>query len=134
MFYRSTVIDGIASFFKLYDPLFGGQELHITADYPTCLGRPSVCGIEFIESYLQRIQAENDFLQLFPAQNVHVFLEKLVPGYAETPMNLFEPVFCRAAYLRHAQRIRPRLGRLTKRTRPPRALLFPIRLLSKRRF
>ncbi len=99
VFYRSTVIDGITGFFKLYDPLFGGQELHITADYPTCLGRPSVCGIEFIESYLQRIQAENDFLQLFPAQNVHVFLKKLVPGYAETPMNLFEPVFGRAALL-----------------------------------
>ena len=99
VFYRSTVIDGITGFFKLYDPLFGGQELHITADYPTCLGRPSVCGIEFIESYLQRIQAENDFLQLFPAQNVHVFLKKLVPGYAETPMNLFEPVFGRAVLL-----------------------------------
>lgn len=99
VFYRSTVVDGIAGFFKLYDPLFGGQILHITADYPTCLGRPSVCGIEFIESYLQRIQAENDFLQLFPAQSVHVFLKKLVPGYAETPMNLFEPVFCRAALL-----------------------------------
>ena len=99
VFYRSTVIDGIAGFFKLYDPLFGGQELHITADYPTCLGQPSVCGIEFIESYLQRIRAENDFLRLFPAQNVHVFLKKLVPGYAETPMNLFEPVFCRAALL-----------------------------------
>lgn len=99
VFYRSTVIDGIAGFFKLYDPLFGGQKLHITADYPTCLGRPGVFGIEFIESYLQRIQAENDFLRLFPAKNVHVFLEKLVPEYAETPLNLFEPVFCHAALL-----------------------------------
>lgn len=99
VFYRSTVIDGIAGFFKLYDPLFGGQELHITADYPTCLGRPGVFGIEFVESYLQRIQAENDFLRLFPAKNVHVFLEKLVPEYAETPLNLFEPVFCHAALL-----------------------------------
>ena len=99
VFYRSTVIDGIAGFFKLYDPLFGGQILHITADYPTCLGRPGVCGIEFIESYLQRIRAENDFLRLFPAKNVHVFLKKLVPTYAETPMNLFEPVFCHAALL-----------------------------------
>ena len=99
VFYRSTVIDGIAGFFKLYDPLFGGQILHITADYPTCLGRPGVCGIEFIESYLQRIRAENDFLRLFPAKNVHVFLEKLVPAYAETPMNLFEPVFGRAVLL-----------------------------------
>ena len=94
VFYRSTVIDGITGFFKLYDPLFGGQILHITADYPTCLGRPGVCGIEFIESYLQRIRAENDFLRLFPAKNVHVFLT-----YAETPMNLFEPVFCHAALL-----------------------------------
>ena len=94
VFYRSTVIDGITGFFKLYDPLFGGQILHITADYPTCLGRPGVCGIEFIESYLQRIRAENDFLRLFPAKNVHV-----VPTYAETPMNLFEPVFCHAALL-----------------------------------
>ena len=99
VFYRSTVIDGIAGFFKLYDPLFGAQILHITADYPTCLGRPGVCGIEFIESYLQRIRAENDFLRLFPAKNVHVFLKKLVPTYAETPMNLFEPVFCHAALL-----------------------------------
>ena len=99
IFYRSTVIEGIAGFFKLYDPVFGGQKLHITADYPTCLGRPHACGIEFIESYLQRIQTENAFLLFFPAQKVHVFLEKLVPAYAETPMNLFEPVFCHAVFL-----------------------------------
>ena len=38
-------------------------------------------------------------MRLFPAKNVHVFLEKLVPAYAETPMNLFEPVFGRAVLL-----------------------------------
>ena len=98
-FYVSTVSDGIAGFFKLYEPLSGGHEWHITADYPTCLGRPKAAGIEFIESYLWQLSAENDFLRLFEPQKVAAFLEKQVPGYAQVPMNLFEPVIARAALL-----------------------------------
>ncbi len=33
VFYRSTIVDGIKGFFKLYYPEFAAQEIHITADY-----------------------------------------------------------------------------------------------------
>lgn len=95
-YYRSTVKDGIDGFFRLYRPQFAAYEIHITADYPVLLGRPESVGIEFIEEYLRRIQAENAFCIRFAPQYVHRLLCALTPDYANIPMNLFEPVLLAA--------------------------------------
>lgn len=71
VFYRSTIQGGINGFFKLYSPQFSAHEIHITADYPLCLGRPQLEGVEFIEEYLSRIDAENAFCNLFDPVLVH---------------------------------------------------------------
>ena len=92
VFYRSTVIDGINGFFKLYQPQFSAQEIHITADYPTYMGRPRLDGIEFIEQYLLCLQAENDFCVLFHSSDIHYLLCGLTQDYRSCPMNLFEPI------------------------------------------
>lgn len=38
VYYRSTIVDGINGFFKLYRPQFTAHELHITVDYPVLVG------------------------------------------------------------------------------------------------
>lgn len=96
VYYRSTIVDGINGFFKLYRPQFSAQEIHITADYPTYLGRPNFDGIEFIERYLRCIEAENEFCMHFAPQDIHHLLCGLTQDYRSIPMNLFEPVFLSA--------------------------------------
>ena len=96
VFYRSTIAGGISGFFKLYSPQFSAHEIHITADYPVCLGRPELEGVEFIEEYLSRIDAENAFCRLFDSMTVHRLLIELSPDYAQLPVNVFEPVLLAA--------------------------------------
>lgn len=95
-YYRATAVDGIRGFFRLYRPEFAAQEIGITADYPLCLGRPAQRGIEFIERYLEGIEAENAFCRLFAPQDVHHLLCGLTPDYRNIPLNLFEPVLLAA--------------------------------------
>ena len=96
VFYRSTIEGGINGFFKLYSPQFSAHEIHITADYPVCQGRPVMEGVEFIEEYLSRIDAENAFCNLFDPVLVHRLLLGLSPDYTQLPVNIFEPVLLSA--------------------------------------
>ena len=105
VFYRSTIAGGISGFFKLYSPQFSAHEIHITADYPVCLGRPELEGVEFIEEYLSRIDAENAFCRLFDSMTVHRLLLGLSPEYAQLPVNVFEPVLLAALGLIIAGRL-----------------------------
>lgn len=96
VYYRSTIADGISGFFKLYRPQFSAHEIHITADYPTFMGRPELDGIEFIEKYLQHIRAENDFCMCFASRDIHHLLCGLTQDYRSVPLNIFEPVLLSA--------------------------------------
>ena len=96
VYYRSTIVDGINGFFKLYRPQFTAHEIHITADYPVLAGRPELNGIEFIEQYLRCIEAENAFCRCFAAEDIHYLLCGLTPDYPKIPMNLLEPVLLSA--------------------------------------
>lgn len=49
VFYRTTAVEGIAGFFKLYRPSFFPQETPITADYPVFLPVTDASGAKFIE-------------------------------------------------------------------------------------
>ena len=110
VFYRSTIEGGINGFFKLYNPQFSAHEIHITADYPVCQGRPVLEGVEFIEEYLSRIDAENAFCNLFDPVLVHRLLLGLSPDYAQLPVNIFEPVLLSALGLIMAGRLPADLG------------------------
>lgn len=96
VYYRSTIMGGIHGFFKLYNPLFTAHEIHITADYPVHIGRPDLNGIEFIESYLHCLEAENAFCALFNPCDIHNLLCGLTQDYQNIPMNLYEPVLLSA--------------------------------------
>ena len=95
-FYRATLVDGIAGFFKLYRPALFAQETHITADYPLFLPLQNQTGIEFIERYLQNALCENGFLRCFPTEAVHELICAQHADYALIPMNLLEPVLTAA--------------------------------------
>ena len=100
VFYVGTARGGIDGFFKLYRPQFGAHEVHITADYPLLGTNPRLDGIEFIAAYLRGIAAENEFLMSFSPQKVHRLLSAAYGGdYAESPVNLCEPVLMSALCL-----------------------------------
>lgn len=92
VYYNSTVVDGIAGFFKLYKPDFAAQEIHITADYPTFKPMPQLNGIEFIRSYLNCLYYENMFCNKFSADTIHHLLSGYLDGYEEYLINIYEPV------------------------------------------
>lgn len=68
---RDTLHGGIAGFFKLYNPEYGAQEIHITADYPVLFYPQGWSGIEFIRRYLDNMIMENRFLRLFETAPLH---------------------------------------------------------------
>lgn len=103
-FYRSTIVEGLNGFFKLYNPQFSAHEIHITVDYPIYVGRPELCGIEFIERYLRYIEAENGFCICFNEQDIHHLLCGLTQDYHNIPMNIFEPVLLSALGLTMLER------------------------------
>lgn len=96
VFYRSTVVDGIGGFFKLYSPEFSAQEIHITADYPTFLGVKDLAGVEFIERYLRNIVYENQFCLYFSKERVHRLLCGLDRNYQQIVLNVYEYVLASA--------------------------------------
>ena len=89
--------------------MFSAREIHITADYPPLAGRPKLCGIEFVERYLRYIDAENAFLLLFPSDKCDGLLRELAKDYADSPVNLFEPILLCALALAHFGREPQRL-------------------------
>lgn len=96
VFYRSTIVDGLDAFFRLYRPEFSAQEIHITADYPPFLIETGWRGIDFIERYLHALSCENRFLRLFDAGAVHRLLCGLDENYQQILMNIYEPVLTSA--------------------------------------
>lgn len=91
---RSTLEGGLSSFFRVYNPEYGAQEIHITADYPVLFFPQGFQGIEFIRRYLDGMVLENRFLRLFSPE----ILRSLLSAYAaksgftlgELHGNLFE--------------------------------------------
>ncbi|MCB8815302.1 DUF6179 domain-containing protein [Desulfosporosinus shakirovi] len=96
VFYRSTIVDGIKGFFKLYYPEFAAQEIHITADYPVHHPMERLVGIEFIQKYLECIYYENLFCAQFSAEDVHHLLCGYDEDYEELLVNIYEPVLSAA--------------------------------------
>jgi len=91
---RSTLEDGLSAFFRVYNPEFGAQEIHITADYPVLFFPQGYHGIEFIRRYLDGMILENRFLRLFPPELLRATLSVYAAknGFAlhDLHANLFE--------------------------------------------
>lgn len=90
--YSSTLVDGINGFFKLYNPDYGADEIHITADYPLCNPIGNFVGIEFIQKYLKSANCENIFCRYFSDKAIHNLLSGFDLHYSELIFNIFEQV------------------------------------------
>ena len=114
VFYASTLVDAIAGFFKLYDPDYAAQEIHITADYPLFNPIPRMAGIEFIKAYVAGAYYENQFCGRFPPEYIHRLLSASVPaykglGYEELVINIYEHVLRAALKGRNAAQLAQKL-------------------------
>ncbi len=94
VFYASTLVDGILGFFKLYDPDYAAQEIHIMADYPLFNPIPRLAGIEFIKAYVTGAYYENQFCGRFSAEYIHNVMRSGVKsyeglGYEELLVNIY---------------------------------------------
>lgn len=89
VFYHDTLVNGILGFFKLYDPDYAAQEIHITADYPLCNPMPKLAGIAFIKAYVTAAFQENQFCSYFSTDDIH----HLLCGYAEDYQGLLINVY-----------------------------------------
>ncbi len=92
VFYRATLQDAIAGFFKLYRPETAAHEIHITADYPLFNPLPNLLGIEFICAYLEAAAYENQFCSYFSASEIHRLLCGYEKDYEDMPINIYEQV------------------------------------------
>ncbi|MCC5468657.1 DUF6179 domain-containing protein [Pelosinus baikalensis] len=95
-FYNATVVDGIKDFFKIYNPDFQAQEIHITADYPLCNPIKDLVGIEFIQKYLESIYYENMLCRNFLPEDIHHLLCGYDEAYRDLLLNIYEPVLATA--------------------------------------
>lgn len=96
-FWRGSAVDGIGGFFAAYRPDFFAQRTIITADYPAYLPLPPLCGIEFIERYLDALFRENRFCRAFSPAAADAALRAYRADYAGIPMNLCGVLFASAA-------------------------------------
>ena len=96
VYYKSTIVDGIKGFFKLYYPEFAAQDIHITADYPAYNQKERLFGIEFIHKYLECIYYENLFCTKFSAEDIHYLLCGYNENYQQLLFNIYEQVLIAA--------------------------------------
>lgn len=94
--YNDTINDGIRGFFEKYSMELEPQETLITADYPTSHAVTDLCGVEFIFKYLENIYYENQFLALFPRDNIESLLYRLNQRYKDCIFNIFDEVYIMA--------------------------------------
>lgn len=98
-FYNATLKDGIKVFFKLYNYSYDAHTITINVDYETCIGRPNLYGIEFINKYLEFINYENIFCNKF--NNIDKMLQKIYNKYQDMPINIFENVLIMSVVLEY---------------------------------
>lgn len=94
--YNATIIEGIKGFFKIYNPDYEAQEIHITADYPLCNPVENLSGIEFILKYLESIYYENMFCSFFSPDDIHHLLSGYAEDYNDLIINIYEYVLTAA--------------------------------------
>ncbi|MDR0861786.1 MAG: DUF6179 domain-containing protein [Oscillospiraceae bacterium] len=94
--YKTTIVGGMKSFFKSYNPEYAAHSTHISADYPTCNPVGNLTGVEFIHKYLESIYYENMFCANFASADTHHLLSGYDNNYRELIFNAYEQVITTA--------------------------------------
>jgi hypothetical protein len=90
--YYDTIVKGIPEFFRWYEPKFCPQDHILTLDYPVLVSIEHLHGIDRIYSYLMAVYIEQQFLSIFPRQNVVNLLNRYMPEAEEGIFNISEVV------------------------------------------
>lgn len=84
---------GFPAFFQYYDLTYEPQNELLTLDYPVLYDVHKKHGICAIEEYLDAIQIEQKFLQLFDRQQMITILEQIDASYEELFINITEHIY-----------------------------------------
>lgn len=99
--YHST-INALAEFFQSYDLLYSAQDTMANLDYPLLFDDMSIQGIFYIKQYLEKLQLEDQFCQLFAPEDVNQLLYNYGRvyriNYSEALINVFEIVLSNAVF------------------------------------
>lgn len=96
IYYRQATRRMTARFLKGYDPDFAAHDATILPDYPLLVPVNGLCGIEYMQKYLESLYSETQFLRLFSPLTVDTVLYANNRYYPETPENILRPVFLAA--------------------------------------
>ena len=93
---NQSMLDTLASigtFWKKYDCRYFAHEIPCDIDYQLALPVPEeLCGVDYVNHYLDQLLAENDFLRHFSADALIPVLNRHSPDYRGLLISLFEPV------------------------------------------
>lgn len=88
--YQDTLYHGLPEFFHDYELEFAPQESAGTIDYPLCLEISDSTGVEYILTYLKRLEEENHFISRFPKEQVADLLKGFHRDSRELLVNIYE--------------------------------------------
>jgi hypothetical protein len=91
--YNSTLMEGIPIFFTSYDMDYGAHDNPGSVDYPLCLDKMNLTGIDYVLTYLQKLKLENEICRCFSMDEIKELLEGYDLEYKDLLFNLFELVF-----------------------------------------
>lgn len=94
--YNETIDNGLPPFFSCYQPDFGAHETPGSIDYPLCIDKMDLLGIEYIYGYLQKLLWENQFCANFTSYRINCVLRAYDKHFDDLLINIFERVFINA--------------------------------------
>ena len=90
-------LGGIGTFWKRYNPRLFSHQIPGDIDYQLSIPvSEQLCGIDYVNCYLEHLAIENGFLCLFSKQALLPVLNSFCPDYNELLVNLYEPVAANA--------------------------------------
>ena len=94
--YNDTLIEEFAKFFDVYDMEFHPQNADISVDYPLIFGDIEQKGVLYIKKYLEIIDIENRFCNIFDNGDIETLLDinakRYKSNYRDLLTNIFEIV------------------------------------------
>lgn len=87
--YNDTIKKGIQIFFSTYDVEFAAQDNPGSIDYPLSNDKMELVGIEYINSYLEKLSFENKMCKNFTDADIHCLLLGYDQHYKDLLINIF---------------------------------------------
>jgi hypothetical protein len=94
--YNDTIQAGLGLFFSSYDIDFGAHESPGSIDYPLGNDKMNLTGLEYVHTYLDKLQMENVFCGFFPADEIHSLFRGYDQQYQELLFSMYDLVFVNA--------------------------------------